>query len=56
MSQLKNYYDILQIPQNASTYEIEQAYQKLSGVWHPDRHKTHRRSAQVKFHDICEAY
>ena len=39
MSSFKNYYEILEIPQSASAFEIEQAYQKLATYWHPDRHK-----------------
>lgn len=39
MSNFKDYYQILGIQQDASTAEIEQAYQKLSGQWHPDRHR-----------------
>lgn len=39
MSTVKNYYDILEIPTNATSFDIEKAYQKLSGQWHPDKHK-----------------
>lgn len=42
---LKNYYQILGIPENASLFEIENAYEKLAAKWHPDKHKEHRKSA-----------
>ena len=43
MSEFKNYYEILQIPQTASAFEIEEAYQKLATLWHPDRNRDNRR-------------
>jgi DnaJ-class molecular chaperone len=51
-TQLKNYYEILGISPNASLFEIENAYEKLAAKWHPDKHKEHRKSAEIKFHDI----
>ena len=56
MSQFKNYYEILELPQTASSFEVEQAYQKLSTYWHPDKHKENRSHAEKKFHDVAEAY
>ena len=56
MSTKRNYYDILEISPSASSFEIEQAYQKLASFWHPDRHRENRKGAQEKFHDINEAY
>ena len=56
MSQIKNYYEILEVPNNASSFEIEQAYEKLSTYWHPDRHRENRVTAEKKFHDVAEAY
>ncbi len=44
-TQFKNYYDILGIPFDASTFDIENAYQKLATQWHPDKHKTDRQLA-----------
>lgn len=52
----KNYYEILEVAPTASSFEIEQAYQKLATYWHPDRHKDNRRHAEIKFHDVNEAY
>jgi len=48
----KNYYDILGVKPDATTAEIDQAYKKLSSDWHPDKHKTNRKEAEAKFHDI----
>ena len=44
-SSFKNYYAILGVPENASLFEIENAYEKLASQWHPDKHKEHRKSA-----------
>lgn len=49
MNNFKNYYQILGIPENASLFEIENAYEKLASKWHPDKHKEHRKSAETKF-------
>jgi curved DNA-binding protein CbpA len=46
----KNYYQILELNSNATTPEIEKAYQKLSLRWHPDKHRTDRKLAERKFH------
>jgi len=43
--QIKNYYAILGVHENASLFEIENAYQKLAAKYHPDKHKEHRKSA-----------
>lgn len=56
MSDFKNYYEILEIPKTASSFEIQQAYQKLATYWHPDRHKESRMHAEKKFQDVNEAY
>ena len=56
MSQIKNYYEILGVNYDASTFDIEKAYQDLAAQWHPDKHKIDRALAQKKFHDISEAF
>lgn len=47
---MKNYYDILEINQNATLNDIEKAYQRLSLRWHPDKHTADRKLAEKKFH------
>jgi DnaJ-class molecular chaperone len=43
----KNYYEILQIPSDASTSDIQRAYQQLRFLYHPN---------DKDFEDITEAY
>lgn len=52
-SAIKNYYRILGVQENASLFEIESAYEKLASTWHPDKHKEHRKSAEIKFQEIA---
>ena len=51
---MKNYYQILEISQNADTNEIKKAYRRLSMIWHPDKNKD--VNAHTKFIEINEAY
>jgi curved DNA-binding protein len=39
----KNYYEILGLKPNATDAEIENAYKKLSGQWHPDKNTDKRK-------------
>ena len=48
----KNYYNVLGLKPNATSSDIDAAYKKLSTEWHPDKHKTDRKQAETKFHDI----
>jgi len=50
----KTYYDILNIPKNASEKEIKKAYRTLTKKYHPDICKD--EGAEEKFKDINEAY
>ncbi len=54
--QIKDYYFILGVTQEASASEIDEAYNHYAVMWHPDKHKQDRQEAQKKFKDICEAY
>jgi len=50
----KTYYEILNIPKNASEKEIKKAYRTLTKKYHPDICKD--EGAEEKFKDINEAY
>lgn len=56
MSNVKDYYKILGVSHAASTFEIEQAYEKLANKWLPERHKANIQEAESKFKDINEAF
>ncbi len=53
MDKNKNYYQILNLNQEASDKEIKKAYYKLSYQYHPDKNKTDDISL---FNSITEAY
>jgi DnaJ-class molecular chaperone len=50
----KNYYEILQVSENASIDDIKQSFRKLSMKYHPDKNKS--PDATDKFQKISEAY
>ena len=52
---LTDYYDILQVPPQATPQEIKQAYRRLAMVYHPDKTKNDPY-AEVKYAEIREAY
>lgn len=56
MSETKNYYEILGVPENASADEIRKAYKKLAIKWHPDKNPDNQKEAEEKFKEISEAY
>eukprot|EP00959_Pyramimonas_sp_CCMP1952_P303629 6353962-Pyramimonas_sp.AAC.2 len=51
----KDYYQILDVREDASDTEIRTAYLKLALKWHPDKHHGDD-SAGNRFQDIGEAY
>jgi hypothetical protein len=53
-SGMKNYYTVLEIPDNATRPDIQAAYRRLAKKFHPDVNKS--ADAQEKFCEITEAY
>jgi len=51
---VKEYYSILEVPENATQEQIKTAYKKLALKYHPDRNKQH--DAEEKFKKITRAY
>lgn len=49
-----NYYEILEVPRDASQKDIKQAFRKLAMEYHPDRNSNY--DAEAKFKEINEAY
>lgn len=54
MSSKRDYYEVLNVPRDASKEKIKKAYRKLAMKYHPDRNKS--PDAEEKFKDISEAY
>lgn len=55
MNTEKDYYKILNVPEEASQSDIKKAYKKLATMWHPDKNKNKDEATKV-FKDISEAY
>ena len=54
---MKNYYEILEVSENASTEVIEKAYKTLAKKYHPDMWPRDKIFfAESKFKEITEAY
>jgi len=52
---MKDFYQILGVPRNASDDDIKKAYRRLAKKYHPDVNKGNKE-AEEKFKDISEAY
>ena len=50
-----NFYNILEVPETASSEEIKKAYRRLSMLYHPDKNGNSSESTE-KFQKIGEAY
>ncbi|NJN38865.1 MAG: J domain-containing protein [Acaryochloridaceae cyanobacterium CSU_3_4] len=55
MQNFRNYYEILQVPKEASIEEIKRSYRKLARQYHPDLNPGDK-AAEDRFKDIGEAY
>jgi hypothetical protein len=55
---MKDYYDILDVPLNASPDEIKTKYRQLVRIYHPDRfsNETDKQYAEAKLKQLNEAY
>lgn len=53
--QLKDYYELLQVPHDADDATIKRAYRKLAFKYHPDTNKDNRYAAE-HFQELQEAY
>jgi DnaJ-class molecular chaperone len=53
---MKDYYQILGIPENASRADIKKAFRKLAFKYHPDTNPGHEGEAAERFKEISEAY
>ncbi len=51
-----NYYDILEIEEDADPKSIKKAYKKLAKKFHPDLNPENIELAEEKFKPINEAY
>jgi len=52
----KDYYQILNVNENASEVDIKKAYRRLALKYHPDRNPADKTAAEEKFKEISEAY
>ena len=55
MRNFRNYYDILDVPRNASNEQIKRMYRRLARQYHPDLNPDDKEAEEV-FKDINEAY
>lgn len=53
---MKDYYQILGVPDNASQEEIKRAFRKLAFKYHPDTNPGNEKQAEERFKEINEAY
>ena len=51
-----DFYEILDIPKNASNSLIRKKYRKLAIKWHPDKNPNNKEIAEEKFKQISMAY
>ncbi|KAJ7346006.1 hypothetical protein JRQ81_001956 [Phrynocephalus forsythii] len=56
MATLPDYYNLLEIPRDASDSDIKKAYKKKALQWHPDKNPDKKKYAEQKFKEVTEAY
>jgi molecular chaperone DnaJ len=55
MAGKRDYYEVLEVPRNASAEEIKKAYRKKAIQYHPDKNPGDKASEE-KFKEAAEAY
>jgi curved DNA-binding protein len=53
---MRDYYEILGVPRNATEKELKEAYRRLVRKYHPDLNPNNREEAEKIFREINEAY
>ena len=53
---MKEYYQILCVPENASQEDIKSAFRRLAFKYHPDTNPGNEKQAEERFKEINEAY
>ena len=53
---MKNYYEILGLPEDCSEADIKKAFRKLAFKYHPDTNPGNEKQAEARFKEINEAY
>ncbi len=53
---MKDYYQVLGVPANASPEDIKKAFRKLAFRYHPDTNRGNEKAAEEKFKEINEAF
>ena len=53
---MKNYYEILEVNENASQDVIARVYKMLAKKYHPDLNPDNPKEAEAKFKEVSEAY
>lgn len=51
-----NYYEVLGVPQNASSSDIKKAYHQWALQVHPDKNPENKEAAEETFKQVAEAY
>ena len=51
----RDYYEVLEVPKNATADEIKKAYRKMAIKYHPDKNPDNKE-AEEKFKEAAEAY
>ena len=53
---LENYYEVLELPRNATYEQIDNQFRSLALRYHPMRNPTNIATNSMKFAQICEAH